>query len=1186
MEQGYTDITLIDCNRMNSEEGKSHNYSQPAQFTNKVGTGIKLNIGDKISVHSGFISDRGAGGETLEFEGKSTNESYSLEQTIRSKHQLYWGVNKYNGRSMEAFNPFGDLPPYNASCIQYKNTATTYAVKDTEAHMNISYYKTSNGEGYFQLPRRYDKFTPEDSAGGYAGHRGFSYDPASQPDNLANTARWYEWLAGVGDTPYPDCYRFGMTIPLFVGQDNLYAGANKRYFAAREQPSMRCKSDTYFYNKWENTPDALQNDGHSSKNTLHVDNCFMYGASGADPEENPDKSDYGSFLGYKYRNNNSRYTLYTKEVVYVGATNVGGDNVLPDVSKLGVNDDPDQTYGGDAVVNNTASRKDFTLITGDQQFHRDPALSDYVRYKETKTLSLPNGNQAPANVSDNLTNQLNSNVGKVTQEVVRVGGSADVSIPEEISSTKETETFKSFQCANSVTFQRSNYRAYSGMKGHLPNAATEIAGTTKAQATQVVDYLSSYATIGVKRPELWDAGRDVVKNCYSRKIGVGTDTAGGFLDTGKYAWMDVIYPKFIEGIPYSDKKTAIVKTTIEWTTDSLPFMLKWFQTQGQYPELFDGITDTNIGDSTSDTKYVNIGHNSSNTRFLHTNSANYGWGDGAFSGIYPGGANMINGQHLGGDNYYYQSLDESNGLHSTPCSQQSRPLFVWYDESRKDELNGGETDDELYGGFFIKYRHSDGKDYFAFSTKYIGGLSKYLWTNLDDENGSGDAYPITEPTPTDELHADRSLGYDPHFSAYGTDCICLYAGYLNADGMEAISGDYEPANFADLTGRASSQAFPIFQNIKERYVGANNPQISFDDKASRFNFQSLHTPENTGNAVNAGIDEEIPVIGVEAGNQVYKINKRLLGREFCPDLQRYVGFFKYQTNRAAWENSKRETSPSSGVYVYDVAKAYAQLYLMNANMSEWTIFDADCGIFIEDFGVSQNGWDASLWGILGFTWEQFNTNSDIVDRQFRGNDTITTENGSAYTTYANVEAADVSKWRVNLFGATLYGNQKPVPLASEEVQSGSIMLPAITNIQVSSQINADRLPRKMINSYYLVKSNIIGDSNYQGGEDGGQVLPIVYVVNKENGFGDFYFQGASQMEFTNTKARTMTEITTSIHNPDMSLANLSNHSAIVYKITKQIPAEMEVAQQILKSLKLAPDGSKPIKKNVWDGINE
>ena len=84
---GYTDTILVDCNRLNSEEKKAGNKTTPAIFTNKIGTGLKLNVGDRVSVHSGFISERGAGGGVIELTGKVQRSSYSLTETTIGKFQ-------------------------------------------------------------------------------------------------------------------------------------------------------------------------------------------------------------------------------------------------------------------------------------------------------------------------------------------------------------------------------------------------------------------------------------------------------------------------------------------------------------------------------------------------------------------------------------------------------------------------------------------------------------------------------------------------------------------------------------------------------------------------------------------------------------------------------------------------------------------------------------------------------------------------------------------------------------------------------------------------------------------------------------------------------------------------------------------------------------------------------------------
>ncbi len=46
----YTDITLINCNRSSSVEGRAGNNTNPAVFTNPLQQTLKLNVGDKVSV--------------------------------------------------------------------------------------------------------------------------------------------------------------------------------------------------------------------------------------------------------------------------------------------------------------------------------------------------------------------------------------------------------------------------------------------------------------------------------------------------------------------------------------------------------------------------------------------------------------------------------------------------------------------------------------------------------------------------------------------------------------------------------------------------------------------------------------------------------------------------------------------------------------------------------------------------------------------------------------------------------------------------------------------------------------------------------------------------------------------------------------------------------------------------------
>ena len=66
--QSYIENTLIECSRLSSIEHQSKNDTNNALFTNKIGSGIQLNVGDTISLHGAMISEVGAGSETIELK--------------------------------------------------------------------------------------------------------------------------------------------------------------------------------------------------------------------------------------------------------------------------------------------------------------------------------------------------------------------------------------------------------------------------------------------------------------------------------------------------------------------------------------------------------------------------------------------------------------------------------------------------------------------------------------------------------------------------------------------------------------------------------------------------------------------------------------------------------------------------------------------------------------------------------------------------------------------------------------------------------------------------------------------------------------------------------------------------------------------------------------------------------------
>jgi hypothetical protein len=1173
--EGYTDTLLIDCNRINSEEKKGGNTSSPAIFTNKIGTGVKLNVGDKVSVHSGFISERGAGGDVIELTGKKKDYTYTLKESVLSLFQPRYAIaidgEPHTGR-------MGELQPYNHHCSVITPTEQTYTLQDNIGHIQINYYKTTNGEGYFHLPRRYD----------------------------AHKAAWNE-------NPI-DLWRDSATHPTNPAPDGEYSPDDgipcvPYWYSLYNSNTANTESNGKKCDRYDNGR-VMSNWAYKYSRCL--DDIEYYNLPGIDEYDGIVKA--GSSRIYKKKNDNSRYTLFTKEISYWAEWRCVGKFV----------GDPNftRTIPTPYTENETASRGDYGEH-GVYAHGRDPALSGYDRYNEIKEINIDTLHSAPENIASSVTNQLNN---VVTDEAIRgevggtfITGEADAGEPltkykgretrntldyysetedgqqsmkgVDIGRRIESECFKTFPCANARTFDQHHYQAFWQDKSANP----DIGGMGRNAADlqdKVQNYLSAYSTIGVKRADLFEVGREVAAMSPGNNAGVpikgvgaGNDDADSLL-----AWRDMWNPWIMNGavtdVPQNPTSTDILGSTrattdvilsYEWNDDNLQLLKRYFDTQAKYPELWTGYNGGNAG--LNDSIIKTEGLLNTNSRFWHMNPV-----DGSSTDT----NNQLNS--LGNDNY-------ENGQGTTPTTgtftnRQSLPLFFYHDESRKDVASGGHNENELYYGMFIRRRAhfpTDAHQYdcIGVTTKKVGGVPDYFW-------GQGSQLDSSPPTPgaADAIgHSfTRTIGVDIHFNAYGTDAICLYSGLLDATplnkdpdltaGVPDITST--PREFPNQVYYAHDEAAPqptmdqgwynTSTQIRERYCGANQVELNFDTSASRFNFQLLHTPETIGNPNQAGFPASTggndAVAELEgAKNPVVKVNKRLFPHEFCPDMIPYTSSF----------GSKFVTNNKAGATDGNIEGENIQEPL-NSNLSTWGIYDADSGIFIDDFGITdETMWNDSLWGILGFSYNQFNS-ATTLSRQARITNSVVQDNIGAITTNANVDAGEVQNLAANINGVPLFASTIGTQLACNfqnyapgwgTMPPNREIPPAITidATNNSAQVNAANLPRKMLRPYFLVKSNIIGDVNYLGGDDSGQGLPIMYVVNKENGFGDFYFGAASSNEFTITKEKTISSITTSIHEADFSLAAVDENSAIIYKITKEVNANLNVAEEVMKSLK-------------------
>jgi len=118
----------------------------------------------------------------------------------------------------------------------------------------------------------------------------------------------------------------------------------------------------------------------------------------------------------------------------------------------------------------------------------------------------------------------------------------------------------------------------------------------------------------------------------------------------------------------------------------------------------------------------------------------------------------------------------------------------------------------------------------------------------------------------------------------------------------------------------------------------------------------------------------------------------------------------------------------------------------------------------------------------------------------------------------------------------------------------------------SAIIYATNLPQKLVFPFWLIHSDIIGGIEFHS-ENAGSTSNIVAICNRAYTSGDFAFSFATDYTFTATQEYVISGINTQILNPDLTPADVNDRTSIVYKIQKRIP--------MFEAPKVLPDKKKP-----------
>jgi len=1213
----YTDTILLEANRKSSAEYLAGNYESNNAWTNDLGSGVKLEIGDTISVHSAFISEIGNEDSTIEIKGKNAINNLGERQSYTTVNVSLTRTDgeKNNGSTTQKLQ-FQE----GNRAWDYTTTTNTHTIRDDEIHLTHSYYKCAQGDNYMTLPR---KWASDDKEGWFEGARVWSEYNTSKtgavfqanPYRLGSdytSTRYYGQENGYGYNTSEDGHgqiqrteiaNDGSRFTLFVRKSfkNYVPEGQKTgfYLQGERDPALMDfiwykKTVKYEVTNGFNSPANVSTQiTNKMKDAIDIDN-YSYGeenesASAGEEYTRRDGQIKSNFINLQAQSNT--YELFPCATAWMIKS--AGDHWFND------------TYSFSKKINLTTNGNYYLANKQNQTIWEDKttAFGDFNLYPGDRLIGIER--------NGNIENQYIPGLMGATVGAVRVMNAG----------TRQGLAI-SFAQHSTATVDLAGARFdYLFSDEHTPSW-----------------YESCYSTVGYKRPEIQEAGRELMDN---DKFGRGT--CDGCYQTAE----TMTFPLSSAS---GDKKSTII-TSMLWTDDNLKLLKKLFDAEGLHPELFDyeamsGSQQEMINQTDPEKISVNT------MRFLHMNDKD-GDNKELFEGIYdsieapvdtPIGNYIILedtiGLHRGarlqfseddegldpskrffpqdtfvtsvsgsnvylsnpynasyvpdikgslfftqqglGNDYYYTSFDR------VEFSHHAAGCFFDYNPARKDDPTGEGLGPNVYESLtygFAKKVTLDDVEFIGFSVeKYQDGTIPQEWF-LNDEG----TYYIR----------NRAIGFDKHFNAYGTAAILLYNGYASLWGCDYNASTIEGSTFTkgtfteDGEGRGFQEApfndvgrmFKTFQFqptfdgwffntslsqekygpgpplspeyarlYNEMYCGANQPSLQFDSQSSRFSFTNLHTPELIGtNAESVKNGSDV----ADSNTPCFKLNKRLSRLTYSPNFTPYNNVFK--------------VSGSNQLDNVQIEK--------DQNTVPYAIMDAQSGIYIEDYGCDEANWSQSLWELMGFTYSQFHNfgsrlqrfnNTELTTATPTTNALIKTEDlqnlvtrGQSHIPINNSLELNYPFWRYSASGVLPTGSAFNTKWYEACLSfPGHMSYPPTTQQAESTSIIAENLPRKMLSPIYLIKSDLLNPT-YIGGREGTSSLPIIAVVDKSSGYGD-YFNGATDSTiFTNTIPRTIQNIKTSIVEADGSTARVDDGSCVIYKITKQIKSNKYVLENIL-----------------------
>ena len=515
------------------------------------------------------------------------------------------------------------------------------------------------------------------------------------------------------------------------------------------------------------------------------------------------------------------------------------------------------------------------------KYWNDIATREYVRVKNKVNASVSAGYNTNVDIAS-----------KITEDFVRTEDIITLQHDgAQYSITAENQVNKLYSCATVGTYDIFNCSVFNQNVAPFDNASSNF-----------YEYIEAHNTIGVKRPDLYELGRQL------------SASAEGYELRDNY---------FLNNS--TRNASGLMYTSIPW--EKVQDLKNLVDAQHTYPELFN--TEFMTADfELYDTQYLIPNSPVGRSGFLHINQHS----DHQFLGY-----DLVDNN----SSYWAEYIPELAGGGCPNASLTSAPFFFDINASTQNEpegivATGGDWEHAVYG-FAVK-------TFDPFNQKYYIGLKSSAHYDFGYTSGVDPMYV-----------AGTRLGWDYHFNAYGCPCILLWNGFCGLDGVGYDGyGMSQYVNENDDAGIVEIDKGP--DAINSIYVGSPNVAVEFDADADRFQILRLHESERIGNLYNAGYTADDLLSITDASGvvtftnpddtavpknpnedvKVYKLNKQPLKTNYTPCITPYLN-----ENNASFFT--RHYNNDSGSDTNTSFTAKQPFEFVNNNFKRGSIFDSTCG---------------------------------------------------------------------------------------------------------------------------------------------------------------------------------------------------------------------------------------------------